>query len=48
MYTASIEDITLLGCLIKDGIKPETLAAGLQVKQSMLVVGNIHYAVIPS
>jgi hypothetical protein len=32
MYTASIEDITLLGGLIKDGIKSETFAAGLQVK----------------
>jgi hypothetical protein len=48
MYTAAIEDITLLGGLIEDGVKSETLAAGLQVKQGMLVVSNIHYAVIPS
>ena len=32
MYTASIEYIALLGCLVEDGIKAETLAASLQVK----------------
>ena len=48
MYTTAIEDITLLGRLIEDCIKPEALAAGLQVKQGMLVVSNINYAVIPS